>query len=379
MILELLDGETSRLASGIKVLHVIHSSKGGGAETQLDFLCRYGSPAGIDSVTFCVRSDEELNQGERSYIRYARTRKIDFGIFSAVAAAIQETAPNIVHAWLPPVMTVPALWAAKRSKVPAVFSYRSQKRFRRLLDGIEYCANWLWASGLVSNTPVHQCSWPYQWLYQHKRGTTIPNAVVVPDGLSAQPGPDNSGHFKILFVGRLAPVKNLPCLLRALGAARRKDWSLTICGQGPLRSELESLAADLEVSHQINWLGFRGDVPQLMARHHALVLSSWHEGMPNVVLEALALSLPVVASDIPAIRNALGDSDAALLFPSDDHEALARQLGRLEQTPKLARELSEHGREHAAKYSVTCFIQAYADYYRQVIASSNSTSGTSVS
>ncbi|MBK1725027.1 glycosyltransferase family 4 protein [Thiocystis violacea] len=361
----------------MKVLHVIHSSRGGGAETQLDLLCRHGGSHGIDSVTFCVASGAELNEDVRRYITYRRKRKFDVGILGALRDAIAQSKPDIVHAWLPPVMTVPAMMAAWRTGIPAVASYRNTQAFRTLQDVIEFGAVALFGSGLVSNTPYEVCSAAHRWLFLRKHGVVIPNAVNVeskrdlPEA-SAFRGADS---FNILFAGRLAEQKNVPALVGAMAStARGEGWRMNICGTGPLEQDLRGMATQAGVAGDLHWYGYRDDLPGVMRLHDVLVLPSWYEGFPNVMLEAMAVGLPVVASDTPVHRGVVGDSGAALLFDPRDHDQLARCLSRVQADAATRTAMTDAGRRLASTYGVERLVSRYREYYASVLSDASAPS-----
>jgi glycosyltransferase involved in cell wall biosynthesis len=167
--------------------------------------------------------------------------------------------------------------------------------------------------------------------------------VVVPNGVDpslfrgAAPGdgggtvpPREEGTRRILFVGQLVEVKGIPTLLRALAllaGSGATDVRLHLVGEGPLRDSLEGLSEELAVSPFVRFEGQRphGEVPGWMASSDLLVLPSAREGCPNVVLEALASGLPVVASRVGGIPDVVGTGQG-ILVPPGDPEALASAL-----------------------------------------------------
>ena len=111
-----------------------------------------------------------------------------------------------------------------------------------------------------------------------------------------------AGEFLWLAAGRLAPAKDYPGLLRAFAAlAGRRQARLLIAGDGPLRGELAGRIDALGLVGRVRLLGLRDDLPELYRACDALVLSSAWEGMPNVVLEAMASARPVVATAVGAV------------------------------------------------------------------------------
>ena len=132
----------------------------------------------------------------------------------------------------------------------------------------------------------------------------------------------------LLGVGRLQPQKDWPTLLRALAATDRSDVRCVIAGDGDLLDSLVALSRELGIDGRVTFLGLRDDVPDLMAAADTLVLSSRYEGTPNVVLEALALDLPVISSDVGACAELLERPDDVIVPPGDS-TALAAALRRV--------------------------------------------------
>ena len=135
--------------------------------------------------------------------------------------------------------------------------------------------------------------------------------------------------FKLLFVGSLIPRKGLDVLLKALAMINSlSSWALTVAGDGPEGDHLKSLATDLGINTSIRFLGSVSPdgVPQLMNDHHLLILPSYQEGRPNVVLEAMAAALPVLATDIEGTRELVQHGQTGWLVPPGDIDALSERL-----------------------------------------------------
>lgn len=162
---------------------------------------------------------------------------------------------------------------------------------------------------------------------------TLPDVrtTVVPNGFDASRFRVShaSRDLGLLFVGLLVPVKNLDVLLQAY-AQRRGDLQvpLTLAGDGPLRAELEALAAGLGIAEHVRFLGEvgRDEVASLMSRAHALVLPSSSEGWPLVVTESLAVGTPVVASRVGGIPEIMRGPECGLLVEPGDIDALGEAL-----------------------------------------------------
>jgi len=113
----------------------------------------------------------------------------------------------------------------------------------------------------------------------------------------------------ILAVGRFSEQKNYPNLLKAVSYLKKQtteDFLLLIAGDGELRTEIEALIVELDISDEVILLGRRNDVPTLMSACDVFVLSSDYEGLPTVLIEALACQAQVVSTDVSGVREIVG-------------------------------------------------------------------------
>lgn len=154
------------------------------------------------------------------------------------------------------------------------------------------------------------------------------------------------GELHALSVGRLASEKNPLMLADVLARLHERDprWRLTVCGEGPMRAALEERLAALGVADRAELLGYvpiDGGLLDIYARSHALLHVSWSEGLPQILFEAFAARLPVVATAVGGVPDAVGDG--ALLVPPGDPEAPAQALSRIAEDPGLRSRLVESG------------------------------------
>jgi glycosyltransferase involved in cell wall biosynthesis len=171
--------------------------------------------------------------------------------------------------------------------------------------------------------------------------------------------------FVTLFVGRLVDHKNLPSLVRAAAIVESGEYDQTIllAGEGPERS---ALAAEVEATGctSIRFLGEREDVDRLLQIADVLVLPSFREGLSNAILEAMAAGTPVVASSVGGNVELLQDGKTGLLYPSDDHEALARSLCSLIEDATRRGDLSDAARRHAqTNFTQTAMVRQMEEIY----------------
>ncbi len=165
------------------------------------------------------------------------------------------------------------------------------------------------------------------------------------------------GSFDILFVGRLVERKGVRILIDAVARLQDRGVRLTIVGDGPERSALEAAAGASGAAGAIEFKGFvsAANLHDYLAATDTLVLPALRdakgdvEGLGVVLLEALALGKPVIASDSGGIRDIVQHEKTGLLVPPGDAEALARAIARYVENPEYARDLALAGREHTAR------------------------------
>ena len=198
-----------------------------------------------------------------------------------------------------------------------------------------------------------------------ERTVVIPNAVDVESFASVRP---HAGPPRIVSIGRLAFPKDFSTLVEALADARG-EWRASFVGEGPLRAAIAEEVCSRGLESRIELLGTRGDVPELLASADVFVLSSRSEGFPVSILEAMAVGLPVVATDVGGVAEAVLDGETGLLVPPGDGRALSAALERLLRDDALRRRLGDAGRERALReFDVPSFRQAHLELYRRELA-----------
>jgi glycosyltransferase involved in cell wall biosynthesis len=167
------------------------------------------------------------------------------------------------------------------------------------------------------------------------------------------------GHPVLVAVGRLVKLKGFEFLIRALPLLGA-DVSLAIVGDGPERKRLEAIAEECGVEERVHFLGLQSNPWQFMARADIFVLSSLTEGLPNAMGEAMALGLPIVATDCsPSLREYLGEEEAGLIVPPGDPSALAAAIHRLLADEAMRRELGQCGRSRVMQFDLAVGVQTF--------------------
>ncbi|WP_295586971.1 glycosyltransferase [uncultured Lamprocystis sp.] len=193
----------------------------------------------------------------------------------------------------------------------------------------------------------------------------IPNPVVTPELAALATAPADHPWLQpgtapvILAAGRLAPQKDYPTLIRAFAAlSAGRDLRLIILGEGPERTALESLIQQLGLADRVSLPGFRDNPFAYMSRARLFVLSSAWEGLPGVLIQAMACGTPVVSTDCPSgPREVLADGRYGPLVPVGAVEALAVAMAlTLEQPPE-----PERLKARAADYGLEPVTRRYLE------------------
>lgn len=175
-----------------------------------------------------------------------------------------------------------------------------------------------------------------------------------------------------LYVGRVAHEKNIDFLIRVMQRLRQTlpDALLLIAGEGPALANLKRLTARLDLLHQVRFIGYldrHDELPACYCAANAFVFASRTETQGLVLLEAMALNLPVVALAAMGTADILQHCDAALV-PDDNEASFAAQLAELLRHPSLAQKLACRGRPWAERWDSRSMALRLAGLYRQIQA-----------
>jgi glycosyltransferase involved in cell wall biosynthesis len=262
-----------------------------------------------------------------------------------LAAIIKATRPAIIHSWL---------WYSNflcglmrrvfRVSAPLIVSQRGDYYAR-------YGAMRLWltekliyrqASYVLTNS--ERIREDLQRRYPGKPIAAIRNIINPPE---APRRSDRSPDLRrIVSVGRLDPEKGHRYLIQALHLLQTRwnfsDFRAVVLGEGNLRSDLERLIEECQLSKRIQLLGFCDEVFSVLADAAVFVLPSLHESSPNALIEAMSVGLPCVASAVGGVKELIDDGEDGLLVPPADAEALSEAIYRLLTDCELASRLGKN-------------------------------------
>jgi glycosyltransferase involved in cell wall biosynthesis len=214
-----------------------------------------------------------------------------------------------------------------------------------------------------------------------RRGLPDGKFTVIPNGIDADewtvPANPAADRRRVLCVANFRPVKRITLLLDALGvlASRGIPAHCTLAGDGPMRPALEARVERLGLRGRVT---FAGRLPseairELLGSATVLVLPSRWEGMPVSIMEAMAAGVPVVACDVPGVRDLVEDGVTGTLVGGSDPHALADALARLFDNPGELGRLGAAGRARVRRdYTLELQAERHAATYRRLLACSRS-------
>ena len=201
--------------------------------------------------------------------------------------------------------------------------------------------------------------------------TTIDNGIdLSPFSKAAPTLQKHEGKLLIGAIGRLVSQKGMDYFLRAAREALRviPELSFVIVGDGPDRSKLEQLAKELGIETELTFAGSRSDMPGVYASLDLFALASLDEGMPMVVLEALASACPVVATDVGAVQKLIEHGKTGMLVPPANVQALTEAILNLVRKPDLRRQLGQNGKALVEEqYSSEAMTKKYLKIYKGLL------------
>ena len=355
----------------------------GGAERCLVDLATRLDPSRFDPVVYCL-GPRPSNDGESCApalesagiaVRYLNGRGNwqAAGLIRRMTRLLAEQGPALVQSFLFHANLAGRI-AARRAGVP------------RVVSGVrvaEQHSRWhLWADRLTTGwVDRYACVSQAVARFTAEQGRIPPEKlVVIPNGIevakypAAVPAPRESlgagpARRLVTYVGRLERQKGVRWLLGSAPGwlSQVPDSDLLVVGKGPERSDLEALCRAHAIGDRVHFAGWRPDVPEILAASQLLVLPSLWEGMPNVVLQAMASRLPVVATDVEGVRELLGPEAACQTVPYGDSRALGEAIVRLLSRPDEANEVGQRNRRRAeSEFTLQGMVTAYQDLWNSL-------------
>jgi glycosyltransferase involved in cell wall biosynthesis len=376
-----------RPAPSISVVHVLAPARFGGLESVIQTLAP-GQVAAGDSV--CVVPVLEPHESEgHPVVGALRASGIDVapvvvsgrdyrGERSAIEAVVLSRAADVVHThgYRPDVIDAPV---ARRLGIPTVTTVHGftrggfgrggwrgrfyewlQIRSFRKFEAVVVVSDRLRGELVQEGVPVD-------------RVHVLRNAwASAGHGLDRQAARSHLGVEgegpAVAWVGRLSSEKAPDIFVRAVGEVRSHSGSFHVVGAGKSAEECRALASSLGVADRIHWLGAVPDAGRYLSAFDALVMTSWTEGTPMVLLEAMAAGVPVVTTAVGGIPDVVSP-DEAILCEAGDVTALAAGIDAILADPDVARTRAAAARRRLeTEFAVEPWVRRYREIYQSILA-----------
>ena len=378
----------------LRVMLMTDEMEVGGSQRQIVQLAMGLKERGIECVVlYFIKPSflvDRLHAAGIQTLRVDKRRRVDPEFVWKLRQAIRQWAPNVLHCY----SFTAELWGAIATRLlPAA-------ERPTLITSVRGTYEWYsahqwrmkhWASqrsqGIISNSREGAEYAARQMGLPMSRFSIVHNGVEVPEppadavaalrkeyaAVTSATAPDGQADIPfetlLLFVGRLVEHKNLPRLLDAFArvASERPHVRLLLVGGGPLHDALVARIRELKLDGRALLLGERSDVAALMKAADLLVAPSLREGMSNVILEAMALGLSVLATRVGGTPEVIEDGRHGVLVDPTDTQALADAMLQLIDDPVRRQAIGQAGRQKVLEqYSPPAMVSAMLKEYSRV-------------
>jgi glycosyltransferase involved in cell wall biosynthesis len=295
----------------------------------------------------------------------------DFQAYFEIKRALLEWQPDLISAH-----TSKAGWlgraAAKSLGIPAIYTphgWTITDRLGRSQGAVYTIAERMaapWASAIVCVSEYERTLALEKRVGRPEQLHVIYNGVRdIPPELRAKPERE---PVRLISVARLEAPKDHATLLEALGTLREFEWELELVGDGPFAGRIREQTVRLGLGERVRFAGYLPDPAPLLAQAHVFVLSSLSEGFPRTILGAMRAGLPVVASDVGGIREAVEDGVSGILVRRGNPAEMAGALRTLLESPKERQRMGRSGHQiYGRRFRFEYMLDATAALYAKVL------------
>ena len=380
----------------IDILFVIGSLAVGGMERHLSTLARRLASRGHNVTIYCLFEKGPLNAETKNCgVRVMgppisinpRMRGNLFRLLHMAPAGLRllvrlrARKPDILHLFGPPAYVAGGLMAIVAGTPRRIMSRRSLNTYQRGYPLLANFERWLHRrmTAILGNSRAVLAQLQNEELVPAQKLALIYNGidlVLFDQPFNRQSVRDGvaTGKNDLVFitVANLIPYKGHSDLLRAFARIKDKlpgNWKLWIVGRDDgIGDELKRQGEDLGVADHLRFLDQRQDVPDLLRSADIALSGSHEEGFSNAILESMAASLPVIATDVGGNREAVVDDVTGCLVPAKDDEQLASAMLRVAGEPTLARRMGQAGRKRVNEhFELEACVGKYETLYRAIM------------
>jgi glycosyltransferase involved in cell wall biosynthesis len=358
----------------VRIAHLVETLEVGGLERLAVDLAHRQNGQGHSARIYCIFEPgalaSEAEQAGVPIVPFHKSKGFSPGTIRQIAARMKTDGIQILHSHNAVVHHY-GVGGAILARVPVVvntqhgFGNLSRPRQARLFRAV---LPWTDAVALVSEDLRKACI--------SNRSIPTKKAVVIHNGIPiakfaekrASPG-SRRPHFRFGTVGRMVPPKNHGMLLEAFAKVLRAipQAELHVMGDGPLREQLERCIAELSLSASVHLHGLSFDVADFLSTLDVFVLSSSTEGLPVVILEAMAAGLPIVSTRVGGVPEAAPEKQVAWYSPIGDCNSLAAAMYEAAQSSELAVRGETANRLATERFSIEAMADSYNDLYARLL------------
>lgn len=353
---------------GLRVCFVAGTLGQGGAERQLCHILELLQEAGARVTLLCLTQGEFWENkiaGLGVPCIWVGRRRNRLWRLWRIYSEIRRLRPSIVqsqHFYT----NFYAAVAARLLGIPSVGAIRNDLHLELAANGRILGRLCLWLPDLIGANSAVAVGNAEKTGIARDRLWLIPNTV---DTVRFHPAP-GPAEFRILSIGSLKPVKRFDLVLNAVASLRRKGIAVSavLAGDGPLREQLARQAVDLGIAGAVEFSGAVADVAPLYRQASVFVLASDHEGTPNVILEAMASGLPVVATAVGGVPALISSGESGFLVPAGRQDELNAALEKIAADKMLGEKLGARARSFVeANHTSTGVVRALEGIYRAAL------------
>jgi len=362
----------------IKVLHLVTSLEVGGAQHgMLLGLPRFDSDQYehiVCSIMDRMQMASQFREAGVEVRSLGLSRKTDIAVVLRLRALLKEIRPDVLHTYLlhgnilgrliGRLVGVPVIIGSERTIGQARKWGRLATRLTNpLTDAVEV------NSEIGGRAIERDLGVPSEKIELVRSGLDLSvfSSANRRDELRSEFGVTADQHL-IVYMGRLRTVKGVEFGIRAFATALEQlpNIRMVLAGEGDQRNFLGSLVSELGISEQVEFLGVRNDVPELLGAADSVLMPSLTEGFPRTAIEAMAAGKPVIATNVGGTPEAVIDGETGILVPARDSDALSAAIVRLVGDTDLQARLAQAGRKRAEKnYSVDRYVSRLDELYRR--------------
>ncbi|TCL59415.1 glycosyltransferase involved in cell wall biosynthesis [Kineothrix alysoides] len=296
-----------------------------------------------------------------------KSRAVNFcGRFMKLRGIWKREKPDLILSFIGK-NNIMAILTSRFLHIPVVVSVRGEPEQEYYSLGLRLAARYVFrlAEGIVLQTKSCLTFFPEA---VNKKAIILKNSL---NPAFIKESYEGEREKQIVAVGRLDANKNHEMIIRAFAeiSDRYPDYKLIIYGEGPLRQKLTEYADDLGLSEQVELPGAISNVAEAIYKASAFILSSYSEGMPNTLLEAMALGIPVISTDCPpgGPRELIVHGENGLLVPPGDWEKLAENLQKLLDNIDYAKKMGRNASKVKEEFNPEIINRAWKNYLEKII------------